>query len=167
MLRDGDGVIHMILGDRTALPEIHGMWQSTWLGQGWSDLEPIVSGPRSATFDPSAPKAVVSQGNVILAAWRNDVRDAGPAVYSYIVLNVTESPMIPFPTPTPIPTVTPSPTENILESTPVSTLKPMLESPNPQQGAQTTENSMLPIIVAVIPVLMISMAVIVIHRVRR
>ncbi len=106
LLKDGSGTIHMILGNRTSEPEIHGMWHSRWLGDGWAPLEPLISGPITPTFDPSAPQAIISQGNVLLATWWHNVRkeDLSGAWYSYAYLDAPELPVVPLPSPTPIST---------------------------------------------------------------
>ena len=105
LLKDSLNRLHLILGNRTLETEIHGMWHSQWNGEYWSGLTPIVSGPSSDVFDPSAPQAVVSQGNVILAAWRNDVRVKNGAWFSYTRLDSPEYPLeaLPLSMPTPTP----------------------------------------------------------------
>jgi hypothetical protein len=73
LLKDSSGTIHMITGSRIGDPGIHGMWHSTWLGDRWTELMPITSGPRTDYYDPSAPQAVIVQGNLLLASWWNNV----------------------------------------------------------------------------------------------
>lgn len=89
LLKDSAEGLHMILGNRTVEPEIHGMWYSRWVGNRWSALEPIISGPVTGSFDPSAPQAVIAQGNLIFATWWNNVRrdSLTGAWYSYKLLD--------------------------------------------------------------------------------
>ena len=72
---DSAGDLHMILGNRLD-SENHGMWYSKWEGNRWRPLKAIVSGPVSKVagegFDPHKPYLVVSQGNLLFAAWSND-----------------------------------------------------------------------------------------------
>ncbi len=99
LLKDNDNQIHTILGNRTVEPEIHGMWYSRWVGSRWTALEPIVSGPVTKSFDPSAPQAVIAQGNLIFAAWWNNVRqeDLTGAWYSYKRLDASQTEVIVYP----------------------------------------------------------------------
>jgi hypothetical protein len=104
MLYDSRNILHMVLGNRNG-ECCHGMWHSTWDGNRWSELEPIVTGPKTPSFDPSLPAAVVSQGNVILAAWWTDTGGLprNGSWYSYAELDAPELPVV---TPAPLaPTV--------------------------------------------------------------
>lgn len=105
---DSSNYLHMLLGNRT-LSDIHGMWHSVWLGDRWSELEPIISGPKTPQFDPSAPRATISQGNTIMVTWWTDTGGTprNGVWYSYTVLNTPELEMVPLPTPKPEPTPTP------------------------------------------------------------
>ena len=116
MIKDGDGKIHMLLGNRIGIPEIHGMWHSVWQGENWSELQPVVTGPRTATFDPSSPRAVIVQGNILFVSWWNNVVDAGPAMYSYIILNASELPIVSSQMPDPTIASTLKPLELIAET---------------------------------------------------
>jgi hypothetical protein len=78
---DGNDGLHLFFGQRIGLGgalAVHGMWHSLWLGNTWSEPEPVVSGPLvndlvgERGFDPYDASAVVSQGNVILVTWRSD-----------------------------------------------------------------------------------------------
>ncbi len=117
MTKDSLGHIHLLLGNRTVDPEIHGMWYSQWLGNRWSTLSAITYGQKTAAFDPSVPKAVVLNGNLLFATWWNDTRvnDRTGAWYSYRML---DAPII-----TPQPYDTPS-SSLIIDS---STTSPPLE----------------------------------------
>jgi hypothetical protein len=98
LLIDSSNVLHMILGNRTP-DQTHGLWHSVWLGDRWDELEPIVSGPQTSQFDPTVPRSVISQGNVLLATWSKDTT-AGPrngVWYSYARLDAPELPVLPLP----------------------------------------------------------------------
>lgn len=110
LLHDSDGVLHMLLGNRTSQPEIHGMWHSTWLDGRWTPLEAVTSGPLTSEFDPSAPEAVIVQGNILLVSWWNNVPQADIAWYSYTQLNTPSEPLVSLPTSTPPVQNTPTPT---------------------------------------------------------
>ncbi len=99
LLKDSQNGIHMILGNRTIEPEIHGMWYSRWIGNRWSALEAIISGPVTGSFDPSAPQAVIAQGNLIFASWWNNVRrdNLTGAWYSYKLLDAPALETVTYP----------------------------------------------------------------------
>lgn len=98
-LVDSSDTLHLVLGNRYADPEIHGMWHSIWDGQRWSRPAPIVSGPVTSEFDPSAPRAVISQGNVMLVTWWHNATMALYPGYSFAFLDApaleAASPAIP------------------------------------------------------------------------
>jgi hypothetical protein len=108
---DSNNVLHSFFGGRVpGSPDIHGMWHSMWEDGHWSTPEAVTSGPRvydltgDKGFDPTAPIAVVSQGNILLVTWRSDYGLKGNGVwYSYKELNApllsTESPLSPLTTP--------------------------------------------------------------------
>lgn len=100
LVRDSAGTIHLVVGNRLPDPEIHGMWHSQLVGSQWLPLEPIISGPAGPSFDPSSPTAVISQGNVLLATWSNNVRreSSTGAWYSYAILDAPELPVFVPPT---------------------------------------------------------------------
>ncbi|MCA9968837.1 MAG: hypothetical protein KC425_01415 [Anaerolineales bacterium] len=85
---DSGGTLRLFTGNRIGNPATHGMWQSIWQGDGWSELQPLVSGPPGNGFDPSKPRAVISQGNLLFVAWRTDPM-AGPngIWYAYTLLD--------------------------------------------------------------------------------
>lgn len=110
---DAENFLHMFLGNRTR-DATHGMWHSVWLGDRWSDLQPVVSGPRitegdvNGRFDPTGPVAVLSQGNTILVTWSTDPGAGRNGVwYSFGLLNSPEQPVVTLVSPTPRPTRTP------------------------------------------------------------
>jgi hypothetical protein len=163
LLKDSNDIVHMILGNRlVGEPDIHGMWHSVWENNDWSDLVPVVSGPRRNTFDPSAPQAEISQGNVILAAWRNDVNreyQSGPW-YSSKTLDAPAMPTVPPPTEE----VLPTPTEQlVLETTePQSTTVPTPEIEHqvtPSISSVISSNPMMTILVSLVPAAIILLGI--------
>jgi hypothetical protein len=102
---DSNNTLRMYLGNRIGNPAVHGMWQSTWQNDRWSDLEPVTSGPRVISlpggngFDPTYPRSVVVNGNTILLVWRTDP-GAGPngLWYTFRRVNAPELPAEPLPT---------------------------------------------------------------------
>lgn len=151
LLKDNDNNLHMILGNRTIEPEIHGMWYSRWVGNRWTALEPIVSGPVTKSFDPSAPQAVIAQGNLIFAAWWNNVRreNLSGAWYSYKRLDASEADVVVYPPrdQAPVPNIA-------LETSPTLTLDrtPESQTENVQfSKTASTYSPAAPIFYAMIP----------------
>lgn len=111
-VKDSAGNLHMFLGNRTE-DAVHGMWHSLWTGNGWSDLIPVIAGPRitdgplEQRFDPTGPVAAVSNGNLVLVTWFTDPGAGRNGVwYSYAHLDTPELPAQPLPTPVFVPTTT-------------------------------------------------------------
>jgi hypothetical protein len=155
LLEDSNQTLHMILGNRIGNPEIHGMWHSFWTGERWTDLEPVVSGPKTNLFDPSAPQAVISQGNVLLASWWMDTSSIyrNGAWYSYTELDAPELPV------RPVPTLPPSPTPSLAvvaipTFSPTTTPTPQVPISNIDNDENTfLSNPSIPIIIGILPVL--------------
>jgi hypothetical protein len=112
---DSQERLSVLFGNRVGDPAIHGVWQSDWLGQRWSQPVGVVAGPQIVVgpngeegFDPSFIQAEVIQGNLLFALWRHDPR-AGPTNiwYAYRLL---DSPALPTHS---VPTVWLSPTPTI------------------------------------------------------
>ncbi len=161
LLKDSLGNVHMVLGNRIGNPATHGMWYSRWLGRNWTPLVALTSGPVTRTYDPSAPQGVVVQGNILMATWWHNVRreDLSGAWYSYIYLDVPETPRVPLPSPTPIPSPTPFELE-ISEITPV----PGDGLPQFPIEDDTPGNPGLPVYISVIPVVVLIPVVIILYR---
>jgi hypothetical protein len=98
---DGGDTLHLFFGQRIpGAPDIHGMWHSMWTHNRWTEPDTLIKGPQVTdsvgfrSFDPFEARAVVSQGNVILATWRTDPGMKGNGVwYSYKVLDIPEAPV--------------------------------------------------------------------------
>jgi len=94
---DGSGTLRAVFCNRTEDNKTHGAWHSVWSNGQWAPGAAIVSGEKSAWFDPTVPEAVVLQGNVLFAAWHMD--GAPGAFYAYRVLeDVPPLPITPLPT---------------------------------------------------------------------
>lgn len=172
LLKDSNNVVHMVLGNRTpgnlatGALSIHGMWHSIWQNERWSDLRPIVTGPKTIYFDPSAPKGVISMGNTILASWWHDTSNEyrSGAWYSYVIL---DAPELPVSTPL-IPTLTPTATSRVTEAMPEAekTLTPTAVNPDgqedkPRTGGSTNSSTIL---FSLIPVFLLFSAIIIYRR---
>lgn len=112
MLTDSNGDLHTVMGNRTG-DCCHGMWHAKWMGDYWGELEPMILGPKSPSFDPSGPSAVITRGNYLLVSWRTDTlpEDRNGAWYTFGRLNAPELSVAPLPTSTltPTPYLTPTP----------------------------------------------------------
>lgn len=168
LLKDSNSNIYMVLGNRTQDPEIHGMWFSKWTGSQWTALEPIISGPRTNRFDPSAPQAIVVQGNMILATWWHNVsvENLTGAWFSYIYLDSPVLPTLTLPVPTPESTPTPASTNTrispILTSTPTEVIVGSFDT-----TPSGNTNPSLSVYLAVIPVVLIVLIIMGIRALRK
>ncbi|MCB0207875.1 MAG: hypothetical protein KDJ52_01015 [Anaerolineae bacterium] len=163
-LKDGDDTLHIILGNR--LNDLsHGMWHGVWLEDGWSQLEPIVTGPKTNQFDPTRPSAVIVQGNVLLATWDMDSAKPDNGIwYSYTTLDATELSLKPLPTlapPTAIPTV--AATEEPATPTPVRQAVDLSQIKEPSSNSYSN-NPSFPLSLSLIPVALILAIVFVVIR---
>lgn len=169
-LIDSDNRLHVILANRIGSPEIHGLWHSEWDGQRWNEPEAIVSGPRSREFDPSLPQAIISQGNVLLATWR---QDPGPEMqtngvwYSYATLKTSELTPIALPTMAATPTVLAfAPAKTAIPS---PTLLPRVaftpSSDNPSVPASDIDPN-VGLLIAMVPVIVLLLAIVVVRNLR-
>lgn len=120
LLHDSANNLHALFGNRTPStrpqsPAIHGMWHSTWQGDRWGPVQPVVSGPQvkweqGMGFDPSFAQAAISLGQELLVVWTTDPQGGANGVwYSRTTLNVPAIAAAPVPTAivTPAPTPTP------------------------------------------------------------
>ncbi|MCB0193213.1 MAG: exo-alpha-sialidase [Anaerolineae bacterium] len=164
LLVDSNNTLHIILGNRAG-DDAHGMWHGVWLENRWSELEPIVTGPKTLQFDPTEPTAVISQGNILLATWDHDSPDPENGIwYSYTELDAPELPVVPLPTVTVLtsaPTVTPIPT--LVPSTPSHRPATPIAIHESNLGTISSTPS-LPLMLSLIPVSLIIAAVFVVIR---
>lgn len=176
---DGGDTMHLFFGQRiSGSPDIHGMWHSTWVENRWMEPEAVIRGPQIAdrvgdkAFDPYEARAVVSQGNVILATWRTDPGLRGNGVwYSYKALDIPESPVQPLPLPARSPSDTPSmpvPTETVNNPTGIATEDP---PGNPsllidQDSSPANWNSGTLMAVGVVPAIILILALVMLRIAR-
>lgn len=122
---DSNNQLRMFFGNRTRLEgddkDTHGMWQSLWLGDQWSEPRPVIIGERIADeeggdgFDPSFARVVVSQGNTLLVLWRTDPSAGQNGIwYTATTLDSPQLPLVPLPTVPAIPTALPETTEALV-----------------------------------------------------
>jgi hypothetical protein len=110
LMVDSRNALHIVFASRINGTTTHGLWHSAWSGERWSEPDAIVSGRQSIDFDPSRPTAIINQGNVILATWRQDPGLTPNGVwYSYATLDAPELPVLLLPTPVATATALPTP----------------------------------------------------------
>jgi hypothetical protein len=170
LVKDSDNVLHMFFGNRIGNPAIHGMWHTTWQEetQHWREPEPVDSGPRVVGrvggngFDPSAARAIILQGNILLLTWVTDPGAGRNGVwYTYTKLDIPETPIKPLPSAlaTPIifdqsstPTFKPSP-ELQRTNLPLATEQYFLEDTNKSPNPTTALiSSLIPVFLLVLTV---------------
>jgi hypothetical protein len=170
-VEDSANVLYMILGNRLDEPITHGMWYSKWSGDFWIGLNPIIIGRRVTDtagrngFDPSAPSAVISQGNILLATWRTDP-GAGPngLWYSYAFLDAPELQIEALSKPLQ-PTTTATSEE--FQPQPTLTTRVVVPTPTISTAVVATSNPSTAIIAAITSVLILITAIIIILRIFR
>jgi hypothetical protein len=72
--------LHVFFGQRVSQGgrDIHGMWHSTWDGKRWGQVEALIAGAQVSDpdgtngFDPSVPKALLTNENILFVTWMND-----------------------------------------------------------------------------------------------
>ena len=174
MVIDSAGILHIVLAARVGRPEVGGMWHGTWTGNGWSELRLFT--PRNAATAKrigsyadagaaSIPHAVISQGNVLLAAWWHNMQEAPPAGYSYLYLDAPQLPLQTLPGPAfiALPTSTPTQEATLVSSTPAITATPTVQLTNESSGSSFA-NPGVALLVGALPVLLIIGLVFLIRR---
>lgn len=174
MVIDSAGVLHIVMAGRVGQPEVGGMWHGVWLGDRWGELELFT--PRSAAearsvgsyakaAGASIPRAVISQGNVLLATWWHNDPDLLPAGYSYLFLDTPQLPLETLPVPdfTPTPTSTQTPDPTLFVSTPSITSTPAAQNTN-DSSSDSFANPGVALLYGLFPVIMIVGLVIFLRR---
>jgi hypothetical protein len=166
---DNDGVLHLVLGDR-----IRGLnlWHSVWIGDRWQEPQPIapsseadrfVEGP--LTFHPWWPELVVSQGNVLLVTWETDPGAAHNGTWSaYKVLDVSELPLVPLPTPAISPTIAPTPSPTPPVPTPTPSNRPSSIEQIDRAANEVEDAPARPLIVGIVPVILLISGIVLVRR---
>jgi len=97
---DGNNIVHTLFIQRIedlsdGYRSISGVWHSELLNGVWSDPDRLVT-----TLSPHDVRAVVCQGNLLLAVWREDPggKKQHGIWFSYTILDVPESPIVIPPT---------------------------------------------------------------------
>lgn len=162
---DSKDDLHLLWAQRiTGSPDIHGTWDSIWQDGRWSEPEAIVSGPQvpdqlgDKAFDPFDVRAIVSQGNVLLATWRSDPGLKGNGVwYSYKRLDAPEMAVVPLPTVAPTPTPHPDPTATPSSPTPTPKPRPIFMQPTSVDAAGSflNNNPANSLVVGLVPVVLL------------
>jgi hypothetical protein len=168
---DSNNTLHLILGNRTPdEPEIHGMWHSVWSGNRWSELEPIVTGPKvvdrpgGAGFDPTKPSSEVCQGNILFATWITDSAVNG-VWYSYIILNIPSLPLVPLPTPSTIDTPAVVPTGNNVTVAPEnSNINRIDIQGQSSSNSSGLSNPAIPLVLSTVVAVLLISAILIIRR---
>lgn len=170
---DSNNVLHGVLANRTSDNRLYGLWHTTYNGDTWSAPKSITTGPRTNDFDPSRPRAVMSQGNTLAVVWRNDPGpDMTPMVwFSHAKVDAPELPEKPLPLPTPVSAVAANSTvTSTLERATTGPTRAVVVVPTSQfdSGAPTLGDNRpeLGILVAVLPVLLLLVGLLVV-RTRR
>jgi hypothetical protein len=137
---------------------IGGIWHSSFLHNNWATPDRFIS-----TYSPHDIRAVVSQGNVLLAVWREDPGEGKHGVwFSYTLLDAPELAVTPLPT-----TAAATPTQQIvitipLENTPTALPEnDALDDPAPSRWQSYPA---FPLMVAAIPVSLVVIGVLVSYR---
>lgn len=164
LLIDSSNRLQVLFGNRTSDDSLYGMWYNTWLGGHWDVGVPIVSGPLTPDFAPTQPRAVISQGNVLLVTWRTDpgpTQNTNGIWYSYTSLDAPETPLQPLPNPTLVsaPTETPP---TLPDSTATPTRKAPASPVSSSAPIPVDDSPILPLALAVVPVLLLVLGVIVV-----
>lgn len=156
MVLDGMGTPHTLFIQRIeSLDEeghysiIGGLWHSSFQSGGWSNPDRFVT-----TVNPHDVHAVVSQGNVLLAVWREDPGVGQSGIwYSYKILDEPELPIVPLATALLDYSVQVIPTSPAALIIPEPTIRPeLLDEGKP---SDLGSNPDLPIIIGIVPVALI------------
>lgn len=164
LVLDSNGTPHALFtqriesqGENGEYQIVGGIWHSTFQNSTWAGPDRIVT-----TYAPHDVRAVVSEGNILLAVWREDpgAKQTHGVWFSYMVL---DSPALPVA----------SPTQMTSSATPVSTPVPTLE-PIPATATVFVKMDTIPldilsspaapIIIAVVPVILILVGVVFMSR---
>lgn len=167
---DSENKLHLFFAQRID-DNNHGVWQTLWTGNSWTEIVPVVRGPQVSDqvggqgFDPHSARAVVVNGNHLLVTWVTDgFAGLNGAWYAYAVLDSPEFPRVPLPTLTPFATitalaeeavqvtVTPTPTRNILAN---GQLDPDIATNSPAT----------PLIFGLIPAIALVIGVVIFHQI--
>jgi hypothetical protein len=171
MVIDSNNELHLFWGQRiSGNPDIHGMWHSRLINQRWTEPDAVVKGPLirdpegNGGFDPYHAQAVVSQGNVVLVAWRTDPA-AGPngVWYSFEKLDAPELPISAFISTDSVPTPDISLTPDVTENPPVveSTKNAIFDSGNSFMQNDGSINPSFLLLISAVPIFFLLLVIII------
>lgn len=136
---------------------IGGMWHSELRNNIWSDPERYITSVKSLDL-----RAVVSQGNVLLAAWIEESVPGNGVWYSYTVLDSPELPVIPLATPSVEHSSTPTSLVPSPVVTPTHENKPLLID----RDITATYTPAQPLVFGLIPVVLLILGIIIMVQLR-
>ena len=155
---DSAGVVHAVFIQRIEPADVEryapigGLWHSKYENGRWSEPELIELGE----FSGHDVQAVISQGNNLLVAMREDPGVAAKGVwYTSTYLNVPELPVSLPPTPAPMPTITPTPPLLVTVSTPAPALNTSAVMRQDGIPPGASNNPAKPILIGLLPVIII------------
>lgn len=162
IVKDSDNHVHAVFIQRIEYAVenrnvvVGGIWHSEYRNGTWSNPERFIPSVQSSNI-----RAVVSQGNVLLATWIQDQGVGQSGVwYTYMVLDAPELTIIPYPT-LPPPATLISPTSNAaLETFPNAT-------PIPNSfGFNDGGSPALPLVLGLLPGLVVIGIILFVYRQR-
>lgn len=165
MVLDGNGTPHVLFVQRIeSLDEkgrysiVGGIWHSTFENNAWSNPDRFVT-----TLAPHDVHAVIVQGNVMLAVWREDPGAGANGIwYSYNILDAPELPVTPLATAVLeiSAQATPTASSALIASTPTPLPAFLKQAPPSDLG----RNPALPILIGIAPVILIIVGAILGYR---
>jgi hypothetical protein len=141
---------------------IGGIWHSIFENGSWTNPDRFVT-----TYSPHDVRSIIVQGNVLLVVWREDPGEGEHGVwYSYNILDVPESPIVP-------PSIANLPTavNTVAGVNSTSVALTLIETPTPLKLTDSQReilggnpNPASPLIIGLIPVIVILASVVLIYR---
>lgn len=152
-----------------------GIWYSSLNNYNSWDEPELVANNNSygdLVFDGYDAKAVIVQGNVLLATWRSDPGgDAHGVWYTYKVLDKPELPVIPYPTQTLSSIATnlskPTPTATPIDDTATPTTKFTFEDTEPDTNLKVGTNPVMSLSLSMLPVVLLVAIIVIVTIIRR
>jgi hypothetical protein len=158
---DGAGQLHLIINMRPEATQIVGIYYSSWLGDSWSPVVPIVN-DMPATDSAHYTSVAVVHGNEIHIVW-NQIRGGEIWHVRGVVQNVAPAQVDTVPTT--VPALTPEPTAALISVRPAQSVSATVNSALTTTALNSASNSPLVPAVTVTVVAILVMAVV--WRVRR
>lgn len=161
IVMDSNHVVHAIFIQRIEYVEgnknvvVGGIWHSAYKDGVWSNPERFIPSVQSSNI-----RAVICQGNVLLATWIEDQGVGQSGVWSnYMLLDAPELKATPYPTlPALVNVAVPTAGDVLAIPSSAPTLVPSLP------GSDNSSNPALPLVLGILPVLILMGIVIFIYR---